>query len=252
MTASSDSDRYLASAPKLKLVCAKCGSSGLIPVAQLDRVLFCGVCRLWYRVGRSGLQIVAPPKEERIRVAVRTISSQWREHQAVIRERPRLRVRVAQAALRFGSAGSARWIAVAVLLFGVTAGIVVGARQPEAPDWTPFPTALPERAQLWTTALAQRDMAVLTGLTDPALHRALRIWLAHGPDVPASMLAGAACHSEIVSVQQDVKLPGQATVVARLVPAAGKPWEIIQHWNASGTTWYFQPPKLRMARSPSR
>ncbi len=82
-----DSDRY--AKLDLKMVCPNCGSGGMIPWKQLAQVLICRGCDKRFRVARSGLVELPPAQEDRIRLHVRTNSSEWREHKAVLVRAPR-------------------------------------------------------------------------------------------------------------------------------------------------------------------
>lgn len=219
MSQASDADRYLIKQPKLRLACKRCGAAGLIPLPQLDRLLFCNACRVCYRVERAGLVEVLPPQEESIKVAVRTNSSAWREHRAVIREHPSIGKRLRSAAIDFVFVGWGRWLAAASLTLILVAASFSGATVPASTAPTALPALLDDRAVLWTTALARRDMATLTGLTDPSQHRALRIWLAHGSGLPTPSEAGTPLEAAISKVVANPSDMAHAKVSTRLSQA---------------------------------
>lgn len=252
MPASRDNDRYLARPASLKLACSQCGSSGLIPLTQLSGTLFCASCRVWYRVQRNGLQAVTPSKDERILVAVRTSSSAWRQHQAVLRAPLAWRVRVWQRALKFLGEGRARWALAAALLIIVLFTAICGgmADSQATASSLSLPTGLSERAQLCTQALARRDVALVTSLTDPAMHRALRIWLAHAKELPPPVPHDTAVAATVESTTTDAKNADVTVVVVRLTTADGKTSEIRQQWASTAGCWYFRPQKLRSVLPP--
>lgn len=252
MALKSDSDRYLSKPQSLRLVCTKCGSSGLIPLPQLDRAVFCATCRICYRVERNGLHPVAPSMKERIEVAVRTNSSAWRQHHAVLYKRPNRSARLKQLALGFLLQGRARWIVGLGLLGSLVLTLwFSGAPNPPAAEADPLPASLADRAQLLTVALARRDKTMVASLTDPTMFRAMRIWLAGAKDLPAQVPAEATIDSTIVSTTADAKQVENAVVVVRLTVAGGTPCELRQQWSKSEGTWYFKPPKLRSVFAPS-
>ena len=77
-----DADRY--ANLELELACPKCHGHGLIPLQHLDRVLFCRRCSAMFRVEPLGLVELEQPETEKISVQVRSSSSDWKKHSAVL------------------------------------------------------------------------------------------------------------------------------------------------------------------------
>ena len=132
---------------KLKLACRHCKSSGLIALKELHRILYCSNCQISYRVEPTGLVEVPTSRETRISVQVRTNSSEWRTHRAIIPAKALFRERVRDAAVGFASAGYARWVALGVVTMLLGWTVIAGARSGEAPPAPPeLPTTLEDRA----------------------------------------------------------------------------------------------------------
>ena len=89
-----DAERY--ADLKLRLACPQCEAEGLIPWQHLDRVLYCHGCERLFRVEPHGLVELEQSSAERISVQVRSSSSEWQDHEAVIDNPP-------------GVAARARW-----------------------------------------------------------------------------------------------------------------------------------------------
>lgn len=245
-----DADRY--AVVKLALACPTCRSAGLIPVEHLNRVLFCRGCASAFRVEPNGLFEVEAPLEERIAVQVRSSSSSWQNHRAVIARAATLQERLRDAAIAL-AANRLACAAGALVLVGLIAGVVIFA--PRAPEPTPpreLPLALAERAALLAESLATRDMQTLIALTDPAQHRALRIWLAHGKDLPRKL----ATDDEIPEshVVRTAKItPGGETVDVRVrlrTPTDRQESVLDQRWVKQGETWFFRPVRMRATAQP--
>jgi hypothetical protein len=170
----------------------------------------------------------------------------------VILERPSFGKRLRGVALDFVSMGWGRWVVAASLTLIVVAAIFSGASAPASTAPPPFPASLEERAALWTTALARRDMATLTGLTDPSQHRALRIWLAHGSGLPTPSDAAAPVEVALVKVDAKPSDAARVRVSAKLSQSGGTPLMMHADWLEVGGAWYFQPPKLRCVLPPAK
>lgn len=247
MTAPVDPNRY--ADMRLKLACLHCGSSGMIPWKQLDRVLFCRNCEILFRVEPHGLVEIALPQRECITVQVRGNASQWQGHQAVIEPPPTLgqRTRVLAASL------AANWLvrvaAGCAVVCLVAASFYSATRQPAPPAPFQPPSSLTERAILWTEALVRRDLARLILLTEPSEHRALRIWLAHGEDVPAPVSASdqsGAAEIKILKTTMPTTAGDNAQVRVLLQWGKRGARQVLdQTWVKKGTAWYFRPVRLR-------
>jgi len=90
----------------------------------------------------------------------------------------------------------------------------------------------------------------LIGLTDPAQHRTLRIWLAHGSGLPAPAADGTPVDAALVKVDANAGDAAHAKVCTQLSQAGTAPLIIRHDWAESGGAWYFKPPKLRSAAPP--
>ncbi len=245
-----DADRY--SDVKLALVCQKCRASGLIPIQHLDRVLYCRGCASSFRVEPGGLVEIETPPEERIAVQVRSSSSQWQDHRAVIQREPSLRERLSDIGTSLAASNVARAVALCGIV-GVISGLVLlASKGPAPPVHRELPTALPERAALLTEALATRDMEVLIGLTDPSQHRALRIWLAHGKDLPQiSRSENPQVESAVLSAAKTTAAGDVVDVRVRLrTPADAKGLVLVERWVKQSETWFFRPVRMRAQPQP--
>jgi hypothetical protein len=233
---------------EVKMVCPNCRSGGMIPWKQLERVLICRGCGNRYRVEASGLVALPQLRADRIRLQVRTNSSAWSDHSAVLMRSPDWGTRLRDAGWALLLRGYTRWVLAGVLLASLCVPLAFGSRAPAPPAPLVIPDELDGRAALLAQSLARRDMAVLIRLTDPEQHRALRIWLAHASDLPGPYEA-----TETVP-KPEVLSPGvspggdQADVRVRL-PADEQHPEVVldEHWTRRNEIWYFQPQRLRAA-----
>lgn len=250
MATRGDADRYLD--VKLELVCQHCGSAGLIPLERLDRVLFCSGCLRLFRVEAAGLVEIEPPADERISVQVRSSSSQWHVHRAVIEKETTFAERLRERAVALAASNIARAAAVCGLIGLIVGVIALAPAEPGPPPSRELPVALKERAALLTEALALRDMEILIGLTDPSQHRALRIWLAHGSDLPKKVSAEhAPVEAEVLSTAKTT--PGGDSVDVRVrlrTSGDGKKFVLDERWVRQGEAWYFRPVRLRAPPQP--
>ncbi len=246
-----DADRY--SDLKLELVCPECASAGLIPWQQLDHLLFCRGCSRTFRVEACGLVEVAAPTEERISVQVRTISSEWQAHQAVIHKSPGAARRLRGWAIDLATGPRVFRAAVCATIMVVGLSYALVARRPPPPPPVELPTLLDERAVLLADAVVRRDMAVLTALTDPTQHRALRIWLAHAEGLPRGVIgADAKVDAKLLSKAKTTAAGDNVDVRVQLrVPPDGRELVLVQRWVQQGETWRFRPVRLRSPQAPA-
>src|SRR5271169_568342 len=114
MSTTSDPDRY--SHLCLELACPKCAATGLIPLKRLDRVLFCYGCHTRFRVKSTELVELCDVEDDRIAVHVRTNSSEWREHEAVIAHEPSVRDRLRACVLGLLTNRRVHWAAACVTI----------------------------------------------------------------------------------------------------------------------------------------
>ena len=243
MNDQTDADRY--ADVKLNLTCPRCGSTGLVSLEQLDRMLFCFGCQQRYRVERQGLVEMSG---NRVQVQVRTHLSDWQGHEAILESRSAaVGTWLVDRLIGFLTGGRARWAALALGVLAIGAWIAVANRAPVEKPPLEIPTALNLRAEMFSQALARRDMEVLIRLTDPAQHRALRIWLAHGSDVPGQVAdAEPELPAKVVSTKTSPT--GDRADLRVELSAGGKPILLDQQWvQRAGGGWYFQPIRVRSA-----
>ena len=180
MSTPSDADRY--ADVKLDLNCPKCGSGGLIPLGQLDCMLVCYGCRSRFSLERQGL--VELPAD-RLQVQVRSHLSDWKGHEAILQTRSAVFGNwLLDQGINLLASGWGRCALACVAILAVGGSIALGGRSAVEKPPLEIPDSLDGRAKLFSEALVRRDMSLLTRLTDPAQHRALRIWLAHGSGIP--------------------------------------------------------------------
>ncbi|HEV3136638.1 MAG TPA: hypothetical protein VGZ26_02020, partial [Pirellulales bacterium] len=239
MSTLSDADRYLEM--NVELVCPKCGSAGLIPWQRLDRALYCRACSILFRVDANRLVELEESPHERILVQVRSSSSEWRDHQAVIEKATSIAARLRTFAIEIATGTHARWGALCGAILLIVASLATIAREPPLPSPLEIPTRLEERAVLLAEALARRDMKVLIALTDPSQHRALRIWLAHGKDLPEQISDDdQQAPSKVLSMAVTTAAGDSVDVRVRL-PSASKEFVLKERWVQQGAAWYFRP-----------
>ena len=233
---------------ELSLTCPQCGSTGLIPWDRLDRVLGCRGCSAFYRVEPLGLVEIDVPGENEISVEVRAgAGGEWHKHKAILSPEPTLTERIRDALREFPMTWRGRVaIAVAglVLIWWTTTRF---SHDDVALASTQLPDSLEERATLLAAAVARRDTGLLIQLTDPQQHRALRIWVAHGKDVPKSIEADdSELEPEIVSKVATGGSPNASTIRVRLrLPPDGEECILTQQWVRRADAWYFRPVVLR-------
>ncbi|HTU24159.1 MAG TPA: hypothetical protein VMF30_02100 [Pirellulales bacterium] len=247
-----DADRY--SDLRLELACPKCQSGGLIPLEQLDQMLFCRGCQTRFCVEPQGL--VELP-EDRVGVQVRTHSSDWEPHQVILTSRSKMVGGwLLDRTVLFLTQGRLRWAVGVVLLAAIIAVVTIGGRSPAEPAPLVLPDSLEERAQVFTEALVRRDMPLMIRLTDPAQHRALRIWLAHGSQLPKPVEdRDVKVDTKVVQTVLADPKSEKATLRVQVLSAGGKPMAIEQAWAQNAAGWYFQPVRLRsppVAKGPVR
>jgi hypothetical protein len=244
-----DADRYLDM--NVELVCPKCGTGGLIPWQRLDRALWCQRCSILFRVEANRLVELEESAHERISVQVRSSSSEWHDHKAVIEKAPSVAARLLAGALEVATHKYAPWAAVLGAILLIVGSLATATRKEARPLPLEMPMLLDERAILLAEALVRRDMEVLILLTDPSQHRALRIWLAHGKDLPRQMSnenEAPQIPSEVLSKAKTTAAGDSVDVRVRLcLPPDGKEFVLNERWVQQGTTWYFRPVRLRFA-----
>jgi hypothetical protein len=248
MTTLSDADRY--SEMNVELVCPKCGSAGLIPWQRLDRALYCRACSLLFRAEANRLVVLEESPREHILVQVRSSSSEWRDHRAVIEKATSIAERLRGWTLEMLTSPRGRWGAACGAILLIAASLATITREQAAPLPMEIPTRLEERALLLAEALTRRDMAVLIVLTDPSQHRALRIWLAHGTDLPKQISdKDSQVPSEVLSKAMTTAAGDSAEIRVRL-PSAGNDFVLKERWVQQGGAWYFRPARLRSPQPP--
>ena len=248
MSSPLDADRY--AHLELELACPTCASAGLIPLEHLDRILFCQGCLATFRVDPLGLVELEPPQTEKISVQVRSSSSGWQENSAVIPVIPSISKRLLAWAWEITTSKQLLWgCACGLIVFVVICGREM-SYTPSPPPPLELPTELEERATLVADAVARRDTNLLLRVTDPTQHRALRIWLAHGKELPAeTSIADADIKSELLSTAITTATKDHAEARVRLsMPPDGKEFVLSESWIYRGDTWYFQPIRLRSPR----
>ncbi|MBI2824201.1 MAG: hypothetical protein HYX69_05900 [Planctomycetia bacterium] len=246
----SDADRY--SAMELALVCPKCASEGLVAWEHLDRRLICRGCWTVYRVEPNGLVEVEQQECERILVAVRTGSSEWRRHEAVIERAPGVADRLRDVGVHILTSWTGRLsLAAVVMLVGILWGTGRLSRPPVAVSAARLPDSLDERATLLAEAVARRDMTLLVQLTDPSQHRALRIWLAHGKDLPKEVPAESpGIESDVVARTKSGASGGTKVRVRLRLPPDGEEFVLNEQWVQRAESWYFRPTIVRSPAPP--
>jgi hypothetical protein len=247
--------------PTLRLHCPKCKSAGLIPWEKLDRTVVCGGCQSWYRIENTQLRELPPPTEDRYRVQVRTNSSAWQEHRAVVVRPKAFAKRASEALLEFASYGKTRWILAGATLSLLAFLVLRTDETVSRPAAVTVPVDLEDRAACLIESVARRDTDRLVLMTDPSLHRALRIWLGRGKDLPERIadetletpLKGEVLKVESKPVQNAGERVETATIQSRLKLPDGKTFVLDQHWVKLAGGWAFRPPVLRnYVRRPAR
>lgn len=242
MLVPSDVDRY--SDMRLKLACLNCGSSGMIPWNQLDRVLYCRRCGRLYRVEANGLVELEESQRERFTVRVRSNSSEWHDHEAIVERRLSIDERFWQVARALTQNRIMQLLATCVMaLLIITGTTTISPVTP--PPAVQLPAALDERALLFAQALVARDMKTMISLTESSEHRALRIWLAHGSDAPPEF-AGAVrgIRWKITSRSETGDAGGPRLVRVRFT-LQGQEFILEQRWVKKNNQWYFRPIRMR-------
>lgn len=249
MDAPADPDRYTSLKLALALDCPNCQSRGLIPWQHLDRLLYCRGCLAMFRVLPGGLEQLDEPQRESYQCQVRSNSSEWHEEKVVLPKRPTLKQRLREAAIQV--AGTRAFLRVCILasvLTAVTAIAMMVRHDPRTPA-RELPVELEDRAVLLAEALVRRDVNLLLRMTDPAQHRAMRIWLAHAKDLPRRISDDqGSVRSELVT--KAANTPSGDSVEARVrlrIPPDGDEVFVNQSWVYRGESWYFRPVRLRAA-----
>jgi hypothetical protein len=247
MKALSDADRY--ADVKLDLSCPKCGSGGLIPLKQLNRVLYCYGCRSRFGVERQGL--VERP-QDRIQVHVRTHSSDWKGHEAIIQNRSAVfRNWLWERGSDFFSRGWGRWALATTLVLMISGSIALGRRGGAEKRPLDVPDSLEGRAKMFTEAVARRNMEVMIRLTNPAQHRALRIWLAHDSALPQPVEDPEVDLNAKILQSTPSPQGNRANLRVQISPAAGKLLALNEQWTQQRSVWYFEPVRWR-SPTPAR
>jgi hypothetical protein len=244
MGTSSDADRYMGLT--LNLSCPKCGSGGLIPLEQLDRMLFCHGCQSRFGVEPQGLVEL---DQDRFQVHVRSHLSDWEGHEAILQSRPAVfGAWLLDGATDFLRHGWPRWMLACVMILAIGGSIALGGRAPIKNPPLEIPDSLDGRVKMFTEALARRNMEVMIRLTDPAQYRALRIWLAHGSRIPKPVEDKEIdLRAQIVSTTPTGAAGDRADVRVQLSPTPGNRLTLDQRWAQRGSAWYFQPVRLQSA-----
>ena len=181
---------------------------------------------------------------------VRTHLSEWQGHEAILTSRwSGLGGRLLEWLIDFLTRGAARWAALVVSLLAVGAWIAIGNRGPEQKPPLEIPDLLAPRAEMFSQALARRNMGVMIRLTDPAQHRALRIWLAHGADLPRQIDDD---QTDLAANVIDTKVnpAGDRAELRIQLAQDGRAVVLDQQWaQRTGGAWYFQPVRLRSANT---
>jgi hypothetical protein len=246
MAIESDADRY--ADVKLNLACPKCGSEGLIPLDGLDHMLYCHGCQSRFALERQGLVEIP---DHHFHVQVRSHLSDWAGHHAVLDRRSEIFGHwMVDRVVGFFIEGRLRWFAMAGAILLTVAGIAIGNRAPTQKAPLVIPDSLPGRAQLFTQALAKRDMELMIRLTDSRQHRAMRIWFAHLTDIPEST------DDELEDVKVEVisTVPSasgdRADLRLQVTSPGGKPIVVDEQWAQKVTGWCFQPVRWRAQAPP--
>jgi hypothetical protein len=188
--------------------------------------------------------------EERLSVEVRGISSGWTRHVAVVDRPLRVGQQIQQSAISLTSSKFVRWAVVVTTTLWIVGIAMLVRREAPVVERTELPTGLDDRAVLFADALVRRDMDVLTRLTDPAEHRAMRIWVAHGKDLPQQASAGdQPIKPELVLKNMTTPKGDDATIKVRLrLPPSANEFVLNEHRSQRGDTWYFRPVRVRSPR----
>jgi hypothetical protein len=242
-----DADRY--SDMKIRVDCRKCGSAGLIPWEQLDRILVCRRCSTWYRAERNELVEVPQPQEARIQVQVRSHSSGWRNHVAIIVARLPFFIRLRTWILDRAKTPLARWMVAFVVFLVVTTCFFIVKKDSVPPPPLELPVALEDRAALFAECLLRRDTERLNSMTDPIQERTMRIWLARGSGVPAKIPdQNTEIKTKILGLTRQGNSDECVNVKVSVEGSDGEPKILDQQWIERDGKWYFQPPRLKTAR----
>lgn len=228
---------------RLPMVCGKCGAKGAVPRDRLHGLLHCRGCGAFYRLESCGGLVEVPPPPvtpARLRVAVRSCTSNWEEHNIPDPSRGTLRPAIAR------SWGWRSYTTGTLLLLVLVGSAVAWIRRPP-PGRTDLPRDLEARAKLWGEAWLKRDTGLLLRLTDPAEDRALRRWLAKTPAPDGGTREGARSATFDLTVRP---LPGRkAEVTIRVRRADGNAGQILsQFWAEKQGVWLFVPSRADPAQ----
>jgi hypothetical protein len=89
-------------------------------------------------------------------------------------------------------------------------------------------------------------------LTDPMRHRALRIWVVHGKDLPKQVSAEEPdVESKVLTNVPTGGSANAATIKVQLrLPPDGEEFFLTQEWVRRADTWYFRPTLVRSPPPP--
>ncbi len=133
-----------------------------------------------------------------------------------------------------------------VVILAVGGATAIGGRAPIKNPPLEIPDSLDGRVTMFTEALAHRNMEVMIRLTDPAQHRALRIWLAHGSGIPKAVDdKGIALGAKVVRSNPTGAAGDRADVRVQLSLTPANRLTLDQQWAKCGSAWYFQPVRFR-------
>jgi hypothetical protein len=230
----------------LKLTCPNCKASGLIPWGSLSKLLCCSGCRTWYKAGTMGQLLAVPAPAGAERGTLRAYFADGRERTVPVPTAPPAKppwwegrhggAAIAVVVFIFGR----RWVALLTLLVLIGGGTLLIVRH-QAGKPPPLPTGLEARAGLFVEAWLSRDHAILNRLTDPALDRRLRRWLAdHPPQSSPIEFKKRDKAFQTRVLKQDDRM---ARVEVRVsVPDRVEPILFEGDWTARAGTWFFVPP----------
>jgi hypothetical protein len=245
MATPSDADRY--ASMELALSCPGCGASGLIPWDRLDRVLGCRRCLTMYRVEPHGLVIFEPPADEEFFVEVRSGASEWQKHKVVVYRVPGRMERLRDFLVDLPTHWRGRLALATAAVILISCASAQFASDAQALPAAVLPDSLPERAIVLAEAVAHRDTNLLIQLTDPSQHRALRIWLAHGNDLPKAVPIDSTDIRAELLTKVDAKRSSDVATTQVLLQVApdGEEFVLTEQWVRRADTWYFRPARLR-------
>jgi hypothetical protein len=230
---------------------------------RLDRLLRCDGCASWYKFSASASLVEVSPPKEKINVAVRTLFSQWTDHQLTLPQRRNVHQQFWRnfqprhwwarldglQSLAFVGSTLAAVLLVCWCMTQLAGSVGASVSQPPPPG-------LDDRVPLLAYAWLDGDLPQMLRLTDPGRDRDLRRWL-QKTTPPVNKESRQHTLVEVASIDRSPKT-AQVVVNIKLVSDGVANSEIVQRqtWVQKNDIWYFlptlPPSKKTPVRQPSR